>query len=119
MTPFSFVAAQGFDEYMNIVLDKAVEVDTKHKTRTDLGTRVEWEADGQGRRTWTLLGVEDRLLRIRRRSCLRRPSAVEGRQRRLREPRDGPMSAQSLPPPSPPGTSTRLWRSESVAPVHE
>jgi small nuclear ribonucleoprotein E len=30
-------APQGFDEYMNLVLDEAEEVSMKHKTRTPLG----------------------------------------------------------------------------------
>jgi len=32
-------SVQGFDEYMNVVLDNAEEVDTKKKSTVQLGTR--------------------------------------------------------------------------------
>lgn len=32
-----FLLSQGFDEYMNLVLDDASEVDMKHKSRKALG----------------------------------------------------------------------------------
>jgi small nuclear ribonucleoprotein E len=33
----TLIRPQGFDEYMNLVLDEAVELSTKRKTRKELG----------------------------------------------------------------------------------
>lgn len=38
LSQFAFLScSQGFDEYMNIVLDDAEELSVKHKTRTSVG----------------------------------------------------------------------------------
>ena len=39
---------QGFDEYMNLVLEDAEELSMKKKTRKALGERVGWGWDGMG-----------------------------------------------------------------------
>ena len=37
------MCAQGFDEYMNLVLDEAEEVSMKRKTRKAVGARIQFD----------------------------------------------------------------------------